>query len=408
MHIVDVRVTPVSIGLTRSAAMAHGSPQDRVTRSIVEVELDTGLVGLGETAAGPRTEMIADEFGPAIRGLDARDLRAIRRHCLPDALDYGTPVLLLEREAFGGLEVALWDVLGKSLGYPIYRMLGGLARNAAPFVAYAYPVVAGPDLDESRVPEKMAEYAATSIERSGAKIFEFKIGRNSLECDIATVFAVREAVGPHVNLAIDANMGLSIDEARAFLATVAPAGIANFEEPVADLASMAALRREFNVPVSTHCTDLDALRAHPEIDASVFAIDTQGGIAASLALIQSLHAIGKRCWLRSYVETGVLWAAMVHLGIACPLLDRPGQALIETLEDDLIEGDVWHVRDGGVVPPDSPGLGVSLDVSSVARHHDAFKRLGTAKDFTPPLSHGAGENAVEGRAREVTALGERN
>jgi glucarate dehydratase len=386
MRIVDVRATPVSIGLTHTAAQSGGVSLDRVTRTLIEVETDTGLVGLGETAAGPQSDIIVKEFGPAIIGLDPHEVRTIRRHCIPDIPDFGTPILLVEREAFGGLEIALWDVVGKSAGLPLYSMLGGRFREAASFVAYGFPFVADSESDEALVPGRMAEFAATSIERSGAKTFEFKVGTNSLDCEIETVLAVREAVGPRIDLAIDANMGWSIDEARRFLAAVESARLSNFEEPVADLAGIAVLRREFDIAMSTHCTDINVLRAYPEIDASVFTIDTQGGIAATLELMQSLRAIGKRCWLRSYIESGVLWAAMVHLGSASPHLERPSQALIEILEDDLVEGDVWHVRNGGVTPPEQPGLGVSLDTEAVARHHGEFIRLGTAKDFTPPLS----------------------
>jgi glucarate dehydratase len=394
MQISAVRATPISIPLLRETVMSHGAPAARVTRTIVEVEVDSGLVGLGETCAGPWTEIITSQFAPAIEGLDPRELSTIRRRCLPDVLDYGTPLLFVEQEAFGGLEVALWDLIAKSLDLPLYRALGGAVRASAPFVAYSYAVAAGSAVPEDDVPAAMAEHARESLEQTGSNLFEFKVGRNSLACEIATVRAVREAVGPDVDLALDANMGFTPQDARTFMGGIASARIANFEEPVASLAELARLRADYGIPVSTHCSNVDTLRAYPEIDGVVVGLDTQGGIAATLRLVAALSALGRRCWLRSFPETGVLWAAMVHLGLACRELDRPGQALIETLEDDVVEGDPWFVRNGGVTPPDTPGLGVELDREALRRYHDEYLRVGRQKDFSPTASRAPEPSSV--------------
>ncbi len=81
-----------------------------------------------------------------------------------------------------------------------------------------------------------------------------------------------------------------------------------------------------------------------------------------------VNALGRRFWLRARWELGIAWAVMCHLGLARPELDRPSQALINWVEDDLVLGEPWLVRDGGVRPPDVPGLGVELDRAALARY----------------------------------------
>ena len=131
---------------------------------------------------------------------------------------------------------------------------------------------------------------------------------------------------------------------------------------------MARLRREFGVPVSTHCTDLDALKAYPEIDSMVSDPLLQGGIDGTRELMTRAVADGRRFWLRSAWELGIAWAAMCHMGLAWKPLDRPSQTLINWVADDLVVGETWLVRNGGVRPPEAPGLGVELDRAALARY----------------------------------------
>ncbi len=278
------------------------------------------------------------------------------------------PEHLSERSAFAGIELALWDIAGKEAGLPVYRLLGGAVRERAPFVAYAYTV----DPDEGRSPSEiadiMAEIAADGIAKSGAAMFEYKIGLHPPACEIEVARAVRRAAGSGVELAVDANMGFTMEAARRFLAGVEETRLANIEEPVAGLAMIERLRHEFAVPVSTHCIDLDALARYPGIDSVVSDAQLLGGIAATIDYTTRVRALGKCFWLRARWELGVAWAAMCHLGMALPDLERPSQALIDWVEDDLVLGEIWLVRDGGVRPPETPGLGVELDRDALARY----------------------------------------
>ena len=368
MKITAIRATPVRVPVTRIAAYAKRT-MDHMAATVVEVETDAGITGIGESRGDWNAAIINDKFAPLLVGMAVDDRRAMTDLCLAkEPFDYGYPEFVCERNAFAGIEIALWDILGKETGRPLYSLLGGACRERAPFVAYAYAVDPREGKSEAEVARAMADIAAENVAKAGATMFEFKVGLHSPSCEIGVVRAVRDAIGPDLDIAVDANMGFSVEQARQFLAGVADVRLANFEEPVASLAHTSRLRREFGVPVSTHCIDLDAIAAHPAIDSVVSDPSLLGGVANTVAFMDKVTALGKRFWLRARWELGIGWAVMCHLGLACPELDRPAQALIDWIEDDLVLGDAWLVTDGGVRPPDKPGLGIELDRAALKRY----------------------------------------
>ena len=274
--IAEVRAVPVRVPITRAGTMS-GAKRTHAARTIVEVVAEDGTVGLGETRTEEAAAIVNRRFARSLVGADAFDRRGARARCLRAHPDYGFPEQRLDAIAFSAVEIAQWDLLGKRAGLPLYSLLGGAVRDAAPFVAYAYAVDPDEVPDPADVPGAMAAVATDAVARTGATLFEFKVGVHPLDVEIAVVHAVREALGSGVALAVDANMGFTPVEAARFLAAVAPCRLANVEEPVAGLAALAALRRADPTPVSTHCVDLDALAAYPEIDAVVPEAHGPGG-----------------------------------------------------------------------------------------------------------------------------------
>lgn len=368
MRIRDVRAYGVAVPVTRAG---HFSKRvvERVENTIVEIETDDGVVGLGETRGLWSADIIRHRFAPLLIGKDARDRDAIRDTCLPkEPFDFGYPEHLSDRNAYSAVDIALWDLAAKDANEPLYALLGGAARDRAPFCGYAYSDDPGAGYSDSELAARMSEIAAQQIGQSGATLFEYKIGLHPVDCEIGIAKAVRAAVGPDIAIAVDANMGLSLHQALDFMDGVGDVRLANFEEPVASLAEMETLRERTGVPVSTHCCDADTLARYPKIDAMVVDPQLVGGISGFLTYLTLADRLGKRIWLRARWELGIAWAVFCHLGLACPQLDRPSQALIEWIADDLILGPRWRVRDGGVRPPDLPGLGVELDRDALAQY----------------------------------------
>lgn len=368
LKITSVKATPVLVPISKS----HGElwvRRTHIDRTIVEIETDAGISGVGETRCVWAAEIINNKFAPQLIGLPPLARGLMRSRCLTRGFDYGFPEYQMERSAYAAVDLAAWDIAGKYADLPLYEMIGGLQRDKAPFVAYGYP--ANPELCGTTrgVPSRLADWAAEAVELTGATYFEFKIGRcNDLQCDIDTVHAVREALGHKTEIGVDVNMAYSSEAATYFLDRTRSAGISNVEEPVASLSEMDRLRADYGIPISSHCTNLDAIKPYPNIDAVIPDISLLGGIDSTLELLAAARALGKRCWLRSMWELGVAFAAMCHLGISRPELSRPAQSLAGFAEDDLIDGQPWRVRDGGVRPPDRPGLGVELNHRALAKY----------------------------------------
>lgn len=378
MKIESIRATPITVPYRKPAAMSVGVGAGS-TRTIIEIVTDRGIVGLGEASYSFPAEIIEREFAPSIVGLDPRERQTLRLHCLPAALDFGTPMLKARQAAWGGIEIALWDIIGKSLDLPLYKVLGGAVRALAPCVAYSYS-----SGQQATAPDEMARSAREQVAETGARLFEFKLGHHGVATDIETVRAVRQALPESVALAVDVNMGYSIDEARQLLRAVGSL-LDNIEEPTAHLATMQTLYDEFKIPISTHLSDLDCLRHHPGIHGVVPTLDVIGGVFGLFELLHGARVLGKQVWLRSHAEVGIGWAAMMHLGLSHPALSRPAQSLIDLVEDDLIEGPVWSVRNGGVRPPERPGLGVELDRDALLLYHQQYLQQGEAVSFPPKM-----------------------
>lgn len=365
MRIVKVEATPVTMQTTRSNATSRGSGRS-FSRTIVRIESDNGLVGWGEAPRGDSSHLISTRFGPRAIGLHPAEWQKLRQACLPARRDWGLIDESVDYFAYGGLEMALWDLWGKETGLPVYKLLGGGVRAKTPFAAYAYAVDRTEGHATKDVPAIMAKIASDMVKETGSPLFEFKVGHQSVDCEIETIRAVRNALPGHVAIALDANMGYSEDQARRLLSALRDVDISNFEEPVSTLDGMMRIRRDFGIPVSTHCTRIEALKAYPGIDGVVADFHLEGGFVPFLMTASAVASQGHRFWFHTYQELGLSWAARCHLGMACEAADRPGQALINWVENDLVLGDEFRIRDGGVCPPDRPGLGVEMDM-------DAFK-----------------------------------
>jgi glucarate dehydratase len=374
--ITAVAATPVSVPTSRPCAWSRGSGFG-FTRTVVELTTDDGLIGFGECEGSAAAVAIKEWLGKQLIGRSINDFAFVARTCQADFRDYGCLSDVTTVKAYAAIEMALWDLMGKHCELPVYQLLGGAVREAAEFSAYGYSIhlkTAG--IQESEVPNAMAAHAVQSIKPSGARTYEFKIGRFSEQTDIETIRAVRHAVGDDVILAADANQALNIDQARKIFRNVKTSRLDWCEEPVAAFDDMVRLNHEFHVPLSTHCVDPEKLRFYPEIEGVVGDLHLQGGIRGILRAASGIATLGRRFWQRASLELGISWAAMVHVGISCPDINRASQSLIDYVEDDLIEGPKWQLTNGGVVPANRPGLGVELDRAALQKYSELFKEKG--------------------------------
>lgn len=247
MRITGVRATAVNIPLIVPFLFSVGSyPGD--TKVVVEVLTDEGITGLGEAPSPECCALINERLGPALAGLDPLDIQACERACLPDlqVMPNTSDSTLLR--AFGGIEIGLWDIRGKAFRQPLYMLLGGAFRKEIPFAEYfAFRQIQG-GMGGERTPGQIAEYCARMADQHGSTMFEGKLQLGDPLLEIASVKAIREAIGPAAMLRLDGNMSWSLPTARRILAEIEPYDIRNYEDPVATFEGMEKLRSTLLFP----------------------------------------------------------------------------------------------------------------------------------------------------------------
>lgn len=367
MRIVGVDITPVEIPIDPGLAI-RGSRgyHDRSVFVILEVLTDEGLTGLGEVSctAGWSGEdhvmarrALEAYLVPAILGRDPLQIEA-RTGDLRRAIA-GSPF------AVAGLEVALWDLLGKASDQPIYRLLGGPVRDA---ITTKFSV-------SGLEPERAAEIATWAVEQ-GFRAMKVKVGFDPVE-DQARVRAVREAIGPDIKLGVDANGGWSPRDAIATLRRLADHDLAFAEQPVAptDPAWMADVRAKVPMPVLADesvfgLQDAAALVRTGAADMLSIYVGKGGGIGTAAKIAHVAEAFGVSCTIGSNLEMGIATAAQIQLGLALPGVD-PHAIPCDILSPFLYEGSILEaplpVSAGEARAPDGPGLGVALDPDQMRR-----------------------------------------
>jgi L-alanine-DL-glutamate epimerase-like enolase superfamily enzyme len=272
----------------------------------------------------------------------------------------------LSVSAIAGVDLALWDILGKSLDAPVWRLLGG--RRAERMPAYASGGWAGAD----RIGEQLLGY----IEQGGFRAVKMRVGSmdGSVARSAARVRAARQALGPDVGLAADAHGTWTVAEAKAFCRMVEDCDLMWFEEPVTadDKQGQAEVRRSSSVPISSgeseftrhDFRELAELRAADVLQPD---LAIAGGITEGIRIGAIASAFNLR--LAPHLWSGApAFAAGLHLSAS----QSAGFILEYSLGHnpmlhDLIE-ERFPVQDGFVAVPDRPGLGITVKEEFVARH----------------------------------------
>lgn len=372
MKIATVRATPVNILLRAPYMFSYGSIAS-LTKTVIEVRTDDGVIGLGECADGDRAADVM-AMGERLIGADLRDINPATRACVPQMRYTPWGDVQRARRVFGGIEMAMWDARGKTEGVPLHRLLGGAVRTEIPLTEYFSYRAPGADHPGEMTPTQVADYCARMVADHGATVFEGKVGTVDLAQEVQMVREVRAAIGDRP-LQLDANGVWTLYTARRALPLFAPLDIAWFEEPCEGYEALAQLRAHTDCALSSHVIDLPAAIRLGAPDAIVTNINEHGGIAGTVAFIAACAAsdIGFRFHSG---ETGIASAAYLHLSAALEHVRGASQTLFRWYGDDVIEGGPFTVTNGTVAVPGGPGLGVTLDATSLIRCHERYLREG--------------------------------
>ena len=368
MRIAAVRATPVNIPFVAPYRFAYGSIAS-LTKTIVEVETDEGLVGWGEAADGDRSAAIL-ALAPHVVGLDPLDLDAVERACVPAFAYSPWADVLGARRSFGAIELALWDIRGRAEGRPLHDLLGGAVRTEIPLTEYFSYRLPGPSHPGEASPLEIARECARMVEEFDARIFEGKVGTVGEDEELAMVREIRAAIGDRP-LRLDANGGWTVATARRLIPRFEEHAIDAWEEPVEGFEDLAAIRDATDRPFSAHLPDLALAKALRVPDVIVTNLNELGGVRRAVAFAGACAEAGIGFRFHSG-ETGVASTAYLHVTAAVASIDGASQTLLRWYADDVIAGGP-HVPRHGVVPvPTGPGLGVEVDREALARCHRRF------------------------------------
>jgi glucarate dehydratase len=379
MEITDVRATTVTVPLEAPLLHANGAHWGRFVRTIVEVETDEGLIGLGEMGGGGESAELAFEgLKYYLVGHDPSQLEALRFKILnPTASLYNNRTQL-----HAAIEFACLDVLGQALGVPVCDLLGGRLRDGVPFATYLFFRYADPETGEGevRTAEQLVEHARALKEGHGFAAHKLKGGVYPPDYELECYRALAEEF-PEDSLRYDPNCALSVEEGIRFGRAIEDLRNDYYEDPTWGLNGMRRVREALNTPLSTNTVVVDFEQLATNIldpAADIVLLDTTfwGGIRPCMKAAAVCETFQLGVAIHSSGELGIQLATMLHLGAVIPNLTFSADAHYHHLTDDVIEGGKVRYHDGHIEVPDGPGLGVRLDRDKLEEYAELYKELG--------------------------------
>ncbi|MGN0373059.1 MAG: mandelate racemase/muconate lactonizing enzyme family protein [Enterocloster sp.] len=352
MKITDIKTHIMRAPLTVPLRISLGLITHAVS-CLVEVETDEGITGYGEGSPGALitgenlegTMETVRVLKNDLIGTDPRDLEAVYTIMNRTVAHAGT--------AKAAIDIACHDILGKSCGLPLYRLLGGLSNEIETDMTVG--------IDK---PEIIAQRAAEHV-KAGFKVIKTKVG-GDIRNDLACVKAIREAVGDDVKIRLDANQGWNGKEAVELIKRLDEYDIELVEQPVPrfDFEGLKYVTANSRVPIMADesCWDSkDALRLVSERAVDIINIKLMkcGGLYEAKKIVNLAEAAGITCMLGCMAEeSGIAINAAAALGAALGSITRADLDATFSLNELPYEGGFRVLDTCRLVLPEEPGLGI--------------------------------------------------
>ncbi len=382
LAISSIRLTRVSIPLT----LVHAGSMyviQKTERTIVEMALENGVTGLGETRGTPDAYALAQRFARDLVGKDALDRFALRDLLLGQTT-YDSRFGRNGLAAFAGLDLAAWDAAGRSLGLSLAELIGARrpdsTKRESIDVVCTLPAAILPravsrkeltdHLDALDNTKQVVDFALEQVRKSGFRSFKLKSAAYSPEWDWKLLNELRDAL-PQTHIRFDPNANYAPATAIELCRRLDALGLDFFEDPTGELEGIARLRAAVKTPVATNMWVVRDEHLVPAIrrqavDVVLGDLFMWGGIDAWRRMARVAHAYGMKPALHSVYETGIATVANLHLASALAEVEYPNDAGLHFLSSDVL-AEPQDVKDGSMRLPSGPGLGVTLDPDKLER-----------------------------------------
>ena len=374
------RVTATPLNVPLHVKLAGADRRTSLACVHVEVETASGIVGHGFTAITEEdviAQIVNGVAGPAIVGDDAMAHEAIWEKLYWKTMPRGQTGYAAH--AVAAIDLALWDIKGKALGQPVWRLLGGARERVPVYATFGFGF-----FDRAQLAAAAKHWVAQGFARLKMTVGNEALRRRDqralhdvIKEDAARVAAVRDAVGPDIELFIDANCNLDLYHARQLAEMVKPYGISFFEEPLTqnDAAQMAELRR---VGIPLACGQNEGLLYRFRDLLLAKAVDVlQPNVAISGGITQCLRVAGLAAAFNVPIDNGGAWPfhnMHLHAGLAHGGMVEYHYLAVELMRQ--LYRDLPVPEKGFLTLPTAPGLGFEPD-------HDAIREIAKL-----PLSQG--------------------
>jgi L-alanine-DL-glutamate epimerase-like enolase superfamily enzyme len=385
MQITNIEAIPVDVPLVDldeplgigPYVTNHGQVES-MERVLVRVDTDEGVSGWGEVRGFLTVEatvsIIEDGIGPMVEGMSPFELETIRRRVF---IEYTNADMF-----FAPVETACWDIVGKELDMPIYKLLGGWTADTQASRMNRDFVGATETTDEVEFafalgilsPEESAA-KAEEVHDAGFNVLKTKAGRDWQQ-DVERIVAMHEAVDGELEFRLDPNQGWTFDQAIRVGAELEEAGVflQYMEQPVRvdTPRELAKLGQRLRQPIAPNedtyiSHNLRQMLETGAMDAAVLDLTPAGGIAGLREQAAIMENAGIAFTHHCAFDLGIRTAAILHATHGIPGFELPPDTVYYGWEDDVIESP--FEMDGPCIEvPDDPGLGVDVDRDKIEQY----------------------------------------
>lgn len=379
LRIADVRATTVTVPIEAPLLHSNGAHWGRFVRTIVEVETESGLIGLGEMGGGGESAAAAFlSLRDYLLGHDPFDFEALHlKICNPTSSLYNN-----RTQVHAAIEFACLDIVGRALGVPVHDLLGGRLRDEVEFASYLF--FRRPDertgSGEVRTVEQLLAHARQLKREHGFAVHKLKGGVYPPEFELEAFRALAQEL-PGDRVRYDPNAALSVEEGIRFGRGIEDLANDYLEDPTWGLNGMRRVREAVRMPIATNTVvvNMEQLATNvrdPAVDVILLDTTFWGGVRPCVKAAAVCETFQLGVAVHSSGELGIQLASMLHLGVVLPNLTFAADAHYHHLVDDVIVGGKLEYRDGAIAVPSGPGLGVELDRDKLARYAELYERLG--------------------------------